>query len=133
MPQKFYRTKSFKTLNSEWAKKLEQSGFEDVEYREDMMNTHGTSSFFLAKFEFVKDNAKEEYYRLAGQFLYSHEFESERLKDVWALHCEGVSMRDIHDKLKNKHESLSKSRVHQEIFKLATIMLLKAKNEAHSE
>lgn len=102
---KFYETRSFKKLNDEWSRKLEQSGFEDIEQPTNFKSglpdgnlKQWASSFFIANFrdgDVDKFKAKEEYYRLAGQFLHEYKFSNEYEKNVWEMHGEGLSIETI--------------------------------------
>ena len=76
----------------------------------------------------VQRAAKEEYYRLAGQFLHSHSFPSALEREIWALHSDGMSIRHIVAKLKKKYwrSGLYRNKVHGIIQQLSKTMLLEA-------
>jgi hypothetical protein len=105
----------FKALYTEWESKLQNSGFNDIEYRSPSHTGH-TTPFFrengsTATFMRAYDPAKEEYYRLArhfdtfmneavgskGQTRWSKAFKGQaRLyKTIWYLHIEGVPYRAV--------------------------------------
>ncbi len=88
---KFYQTEAFKALNEKWKGKLEKSGFSDIERDEDSLENWSTQ--FARNIEY--NRSKEEYYRLAGHFLHSHAFASQRERRVWDLHANGTSIRKI--------------------------------------
>ena len=123
----------FRALQKKWYGKLKDTGFEDIE--QDPTDEGGplerwAASSLRAKFDATKYSAKEEYYRLAGQFLYSHEFETGLEKDIWALHSEGVSVRHTVLRLKKKYwrSHLYRRRVHETVQRLADIMLKEAQS-----
>lgn len=91
------RDKKFLALQAKWDKKLKDSGFEDIEQRDGNLKRW---SLDKTVFQRERDSAKEEYYRLAGHFLYDHEFESEKDRKVWELHAEGNSLNTIIHKLR---------------------------------
>lgn len=92
---------NFKKLKAQWDKKLKESGFEDIEQADGNLKIWH-STIFKNKFYKPRSEAKIEYYRLAGQLLWSYTFKSKNERDVWALHCEGFSRRQIQTKLKLK-------------------------------
>lgn len=81
----------FKALQAEWDKKLEDSGFVDIENREhgSLKSYHSMTFFNSSNRHQVRQQNKQEYYRQAGQFLYSHTFETADEYNLWKLHCEG--------------------------------------------
>lgn len=95
---KFYQSSSFKALEAEWKAKLASSGFEDIESDESTLKQYASSDF-AKRPEY--DQSKEEYYRLAGHFLHEYHFRDSRgstwqwKKQVWELHAEGKSIREI--------------------------------------
>ncbi len=101
VPPKFFQTQDFKALDTEWRKKLKDSGFEDIERPDGNLKDGASSSNFKKRPEY--DQSKAEYYRLAGQFL--HEWPSpfrtsksgtgEWKKRIWELHANGKSIREI--------------------------------------
>lgn len=123
-PSNKFNTPEFKRLKSEWDQKLKDSGFEDAEQPDERLKLW-SSQFFRVRQNPVLDNAKEEYYRLAGHFLHDYPFQSELDRAVWSQHAEGVSTRDIADKLKNSEASvkLNKDNVHNIVRKLSRIMV----------
>lgn len=124
--------KSFKSLQTEWYKKLKDSGFNDIEQDEDNLTQWSSSKIYRgqnngASFEdaMLKREMTTEYYRLAGQFLHEHVFKNDKEKLIWRLHSEGLSLRDISATLKS-----NKDAVHAIVKPLAKIMLQRGK-EAH--
>lgn len=97
---KFYQTKEFKKLSKAWEKKLKRSGFEDIEQPADFKSgapdgnlKQWSASFFSAPSRFNPQTyqAKEEYYRMAGQFLHQYEFTNKIERLIWQEHSEGHS------------------------------------------
>lgn len=93
---------SLKKLQSDWAKKLADSGFEDIETPDGYLKNYASSRYLSGKnngkdaeYLIADYETKARYYRLAGQFLYSHKFANEAEKQVWVHHAEGVSFRKI--------------------------------------
>ncbi len=91
---KFYQTDAFKALNDQWKQKLNSSGFNDIERDEDSLQDWSTG--FSRHLEY--NASKEEYYRLAGQFLHEYRFRGKEAawsKKIWELHATGTSIRNI--------------------------------------
>ena len=117
-----FQTKKFLDLKKKWYTKLEKSGFNDIETDENHMKEWDSS--FFARYNIHSVAAKTEYYRLAGQFLHQHEFSSDKEKKIWTLHCEGLSVYQISDKM-SRSKSSSKSSIHLVVQRLANKMLEK--------
>lgn len=119
-----YKTKEFKKLKDTWYKKLEKSGFVDVEASEDSLKEWDSS--ITLRYDKHIIASKEEYFRLAGKFLFSYEFESERDTAIWQLHSDGLSLREIATQLKKKKYKInSMSNVNLVVKKLAQKMIEK--------
>ena len=117
---KFWKTKAFKDLNAKWYAKLKKDGFEDAESDEDHL-IDWSRTLFSKRPEY--DQSKEEYYRLAGQFLHDHTFQTETERKIWELHQDGVSIRKIVKLLKKKRLKVSHVSVFQTIKSLAAVMV----------
>jgi hypothetical protein len=107
--KKYYETAEFKKLQGEWEKKLQSSGFDDIEPTHD--------EYYIRPQEFVVDKKKTsgglDYYQLCQQILREYDFghasaESDResfIADtrrlIFELHTEGRSRREISDSLKD--------------------------------
>ena len=96
------KTPDYNKLKKEWYKKLEESGFKDIEQDEDNLKSWSLSKALRNKnngqgIETVvqKREAVESYYRLAGHFLHEHRFTSKLQKTIWEAHANGESIRDI--------------------------------------
>lgn len=106
-----FQSKSFKDLRAKWAAKLKKSGFEDLEDENGLLKHIGHADYFSINFNAISAQAKEEYYRKAGYFLYDHKFKTELERKIWELHADGVSIRDIVKILKTKGKKIYKSKV----------------------
>lgn len=97
-----FDSKQFKTLQARWYKKLQSSGFEEAEDinspRELLKDWH--SMYFQKRYTPDTFSAKQEYYRLACLFLFSHKFQNDLEKKIWYMHAEGLPIRKIKSKLK---------------------------------
>lgn len=124
------KTKKFQALQRKWYKKLENTGFEDIEQNESKLKNWtsarlqaGRNNGNSVEQTMVFNESKEEYYRLAGFFLYDHKFLSKQDHLVWKLHSEGVPIRDISKVLKALKYSVASTQVKDIIHRLRTIML----------
>jgi hypothetical protein len=110
-----------KALTEKWYDRLKKEGFEDIESSPDQLkqwHAHRIPCYYTP--ETYKD--KEEYYRLAGQFLHDYEFEKEFDRQVWKLHSEGATFKAIIAELKKKKFPAYLQSVSDTINKLAKIM-----------
>lgn len=113
--------KDFKKLKETWYKKLEKSGFEDLENDDGQLLNHVSSIPTRVRFNIDEFKAKEDYYRLAGQFLHDYTGFTSQTKKIWEMHQSGVSIRNIAKKIK----VFKKSAINNIIEDLAKIMLKK--------
>lgn len=120
-----FRGKKFDELKAKWDKKLLDSGFEDIEGKNDTLKKHSFLGRNVDEFyaNEVWHKSKEEYFRLAGQFYYEHNFSSQLDKKLWEYHKDGVSVREIARILKSKNIKLTKSAVFKHLKKLIDKML----------
>lgn len=122
-----FKTKEFLTLQAKWNKKLEKSGFEDIETKDGLLKGISHADFFKAHYNQIDAQAKEEYYRNAGYFLYEHKFKTELERKIWELHVEGVGIREIVKILKKKNYNIYKRKCHELLRPLVDILMKKMK------
>ncbi len=107
-----FNSKEFKELNEKWRKKLKKSGFEDIENDKGQLRS-SDSSEYVKNFDPIAAYAKEEYFRRAGFFLYSHKFETSLERKIWELHVEGASIREIVKILKKRGlKNIHRDKIH---------------------
>lgn len=94
-------SKEFLDLKDKWYKKLEATGFKDIEQDEDNLKSWSIN-LFKNKFNETTYLAKQEYYRLAGQFLNEHLFKSNKEKVIWEMHSQGLGRPEIVKRLKKR-------------------------------
>lgn len=115
-----FNSDAFKRLKAQWYSKLAKSGFEDIERNEnELILWH--SEYFLGdrRHATAVVEGKINYYRIAGQFLHDHAFNNAHEKEMWRLHAEGKSIRDIMKVLKK----FSKRKVHTVLTTLEAEMI----------
>lgn len=82
-----HNTKEFKDLQAVWDKKLVASGFEDIEQRDGRLKKSSNTKFGASSETAMA--AKEEYFRVAGHFLFDYRFANAVERRIWELHCQG--------------------------------------------
>lgn len=128
-------SKEFLALQDKWYKKLEKQGFDEIEQPNGMLKAWHSYTFMRQDDESVHAGpARQEYYRLAGQFLHDHDFDNAIEKKAWELHCDGLSIEDIAESIgrtprKNKtfKKTVNKRNVHETLQRLAKEMLGKCR------
>lgn len=116
-----FNSKEFKKLKAKWYKKLEKSGFEDVERDEFNFKVDG-KEIFRKKVQATKQS-KEDYYYLASCFLHEHTFPDELSKIIWEYHANGLSKYSIAGILnKTKVTKTNETSVYYIIAELREIM-----------
>lgn len=89
-----FNSKQFKDLRSKWYKKLREKGFEDVELNNGDLKLYH-ADYFALKNDPTTIEAKEDYYRYAGQFLHDYKFASKLEQSIWQHHSDGKGIRQI--------------------------------------
>lgn len=116
--------KQFQTLKAQWYRKLARAGFNDIETETGELKKPNRPALRAATairpFDLsskrhdivsqLSEAARREYYRLAGHCLWDKRFESKLDKKVWALHCEGRTLKEIGVTI-NRSPSAVQSRV----------------------
>lgn len=89
--------KQLKALQTKWYAKLKRDGFEDIEQTSDDKGylKQYDNSYYMARYTPLEFGNKQEYYIKAQHFLVEHAFETEQEKQIWKLHSEGFSLREI--------------------------------------
>lgn len=89
------KPEDYQKIRDVWYRKLERTGFEDIEQDEYNFKT-GLNSYRFKNKDVLRDyHAKSEYYSMAGQFLHSHKFASNLEKTIWEYHANAISVRNI--------------------------------------
>jgi hypothetical protein len=122
-----FKTKAFRDLEKKWYDKLADKGFKDLERRnkwgreEGRLKTDPLEN--IPHFYNVEQfQIKEEYYRMAGQFLHEYKFKTALERIIWDMHTQGISVRNIVKKLQSKGHTAYKDLVHGAIKRLAAEM-----------
>ena len=92
----------FKKLQAEWYKKAADSGFKDIEDKNNYLITFEKAKFTKRNYNGLNFgdwlNMKmlhSEYYNMARRFLYTHVFADPIEKAIWEAHSEGLGCRKI--------------------------------------
>lgn len=85
-----------KQLQEYWNQKLKDSGFKDIENPDGFLKEWVSSRILPSRnHNRLKIVAKENYYRLVGNFLYDYKYFTMKEKDIWVRHGEGFSLNEI--------------------------------------
>jgi len=106
----------FKKLQAVWYGKLKEEGFVDIEDNSlsDVPLKQWSFNFFRMNYVPEKYEALKSYYDRANLILRTFNFQNEGYRQVWELHCQGFSERDIAKKI----SIYKKSAVHKIIAKI---------------
>ena len=118
------RDEKLKELEKIWYQKLIDNGFEDIEVTSEPGRPLKEWDFNFCRV--VKGEGKNidlplkiastrQYFIQARKLLDTHKFKNQDYKEIWALHCEGVTEREIAVRLK----VYKKSMVHYVIKEIA--------------
>jgi len=83
----------FETLKDQWYKKLEDSGFDDIEQDEFKLKAW-SSQLFIHSTQ-TSWEAKAIYYQMATNFLEEYKFSSKLDQIIWEYHANGLGVREI--------------------------------------
>lgn len=122
-----FQTKEFKALQARWNKKLEDEGFQDIETPDGRLKGISHADFFKAHYNQIDAQAKQEYYRCAGYFLYEYKFKNQLERKIWELHVEGIGIREIVKVLKKQKFKVYKRLVHETLRPMVEKLLKKMK------
>jgi hypothetical protein len=94
-PKKKFSSKEaeYKHLKEVWYKKLERSGFDDIEHDEQRLKQW--SFKFYNEQRAYSWESRNEYYSMAGRFLHDYKFKNNFEKTIWEYHMNALSVRDI--------------------------------------
>lgn len=108
-------------LRAYWYEVLKQQGFDDIEADDE--NLKVWSSKFTRKKSLDTMQAKEEYYRMATNFLREYKFKSRLERIIWEYHTNAISVRDIAKLLNDaKVSELKKDAIWTIVNRLETLM-----------
>lgn len=106
------------SVQKEWYRKLrketEFKEIESVSYEDRPLK--GWSVNIFGTLTSIEVQAIKDKYDRAIEFLNKHCFENETIKRIWALHSEGMSLREIEEEIKDTDAPYKKSQV-QDIIK----------------
>lgn len=98
--------KEVKALQNHWYKLINITGFNDIEDTshddQPLMDWHSTK---FTKEAIITIEAKQIYFEKAMDILRRNNFISETHAQIWALHIEGLSAREISIRLKDYKKS----------------------------
>lgn len=116
-----FNSKEFKKLKTIWYKKLEKSGFEDVEANEFDLKV-SAREIFRKKVQATRQS-KEDYYYMASTFLNEYIFPNELSRIIWEYHANGLGKYKIATVLnKAKITKINETAVYTIIAELKAIM-----------
>lgn len=77
----------YESLRRQWYQRLAEEGFEDIEH---ISGGPYLKDFCLPDWQRAATDGREEYFRLAGQFLHEHDWDCEEAldRDIWQRWCE---------------------------------------------
>lgn len=129
MSPPLHKTKKFKDLQKLWYKKLKDDGFDDIEKNEYRLKLwHSVHFRDPRRSDPEVVSARHSYYRIAGQFLFDHKFDTLLEKQIWKHHSEGKSIRDIEKLLAKEctgREARGRDFIHKTLNILETAMINK--------
>lgn len=139
MPRKPAPPRTFKEEKAFWYKRLEESGFEDIETEDGELKEFEAVKAAGLKHQHLYDQLRSQtqdeqrqtaieattrYYQLASQFLHSYQFIRHLDKLVWELHSEGASRRMISRVLtKQLRRNIPEWRIRTILDRLQNLML----------
>lgn len=93
-------------LQAKWNQKLKDSGFEDIEQKDGNLKSWH-SMYFMCRYSAKEFAEKQEYYRLARQYLEYWPFKSERQKRVWDMMEVGRTYKEMAKSLRTSTSTIS--------------------------
>jgi len=84
------KPESLEALQKKWYKKLEQSGFKDIE-----TDWQHENAYFKERYSLLEFEARQRYFQLAGQLLHDYPFPNKVERIIWKRHAAGEKLEDI--------------------------------------
>lgn len=94
-----------RSLKTYWYDQLKEDGFEDIEDENEALKCWHTS-YFQCRYSPQSFVEKQQYYQMTKTFLRTHKFKSKQHKQIWFLHSEGFSIREIAKQLSLNKDSV---------------------------
>lgn len=120
----------FIKLKELWYRKLKESGFKDIERSNGRLKAKAEDLCLLKRYyneETFKE--KQNYYFQASQFYWDYKFESKLQKEIWRLHSEGFSLRQISRRIRTSQNKMSKDKIKNILGPLKKIVYSRIMNE----
>lgn len=102
-----FKTPEFKALFEQWNRTLERNGHQEIEdfgHPDTPLRSWHNLKWKRLSQDQQQDTAQ--YYEWAINVLWIFKFECRLHKRIWALHCEGLSLRKIAQKIKTRKKSV---------------------------
>lgn len=106
----------YEKLRDKWYKKLEKTGFKDIEQDEDTLK--GYASVFAYRHTHDEIVEKQQYFYMAAAFLDQYKFSTERDRIIWEYHANGIDAVAISKTLKAVNIKAGKTTVKDTIQRL---------------
>lgn len=98
-----FKTPEFKKLQREWYDKAEEDGsFKDIEEFDSPDELLKSWALFYKKVDPKTFIARQKYYQRAQEIYNEHVFKSDIHKEIWGLHSQGFTIRQIVEKINKK-------------------------------
>ncbi len=118
--------KPFEQLKNLWYKKLEESGFKEIEdtsHPDQPLKEWHAHAFKLRKIDGLKAELSYDYYLKARELIDTYAFDNPTHKVIWRLHAEGLSKRKIEKEIEAMTPSYKRSQIESIIKFIATSIL----------
>jgi hypothetical protein len=96
----------FIQLQRQWYAKLKRSGFVDAESDRGILKDW-PGKRLMRDYTPQRFKEKQEYYRFASQLIWEHKFQNKLEQNIWYLHCDGYSLREISEELRTPKNKLN--------------------------
>ena len=87
--------RAYRDLERLWYNKLKESGFDDIEDSRGERPLKSWHSTLFQNYGSEQFRAKQLYFECARALIHTHKISTQIEKRIWALHSEGVSIREI--------------------------------------
>lgn len=115
----------FNNLQNFWYQKLKETGFQDIE---DTQSEQRFLKQWHSRYFFIRNTPEEyqenmDYFDMSLHFYWNYaDFQNQREKQIWWLHCQGMSRREIAADFISKGIKISDSLVQIIVARLKKIM-----------
>ncbi len=99
-----FKSPEFRALFRDWNRKLERDGHEEIEdFTRPVPTLKTWTTTRWTASDPTRNEWRQQYYEMADRVLETFAFANRVHRRIWELHCEGLSIREIADRIRRRN------------------------------